>query len=163
MPATASQHESSITDSADVRVRVRAAENGSVVPIRAGMNPGFAHARAIPPDDPNAKTPKPSKIRNFVSQHAGEAGEFLTDGWLGSGRPQSLTDVARTTIPTRAEAPNVGLWLGMFTARTFRLAVHTLAYLLCAATGTDKRAAVACALTVLTFTTTLVYATLAGH
>jgi hypothetical protein len=161
--ATARHDDPCVTDSADVRARVRATETGSVVPIRPGRDPGFAYTHAIPRSLDTDKTNKPSKIRNFASQHAGEAAGSLKDGWLGSGQPKSLSEVASTVIPAKGETSNWAVWSGVVTARTFRLCVHTLAYLLCAATDTDERAAVAFVLTVLTFTTALTVTALTGH
>ncbi len=163
MTATARHDDPTATDRTDVRVRVRDPENGSVVPIRPGMDPGFAYTHAIPRSPTDAKTNNPSKIRDFVSQHAGESVESLKGGWLGAGTPRSLSEVAATVIPAKGEAGNPLLWLGLLAARTFQLAVHTLAYLLCAATDTDNRAAVAFTLTLLTVTAALTYPTLTGH
>lgn len=163
MTVTARTTDPSTTDSGDVRMRVRATGNGSVVPIRADMNPGTAYTRAIPREDPPAKNDKPGKIRNFVSQHAGEAKAAAAGGWLASESPQPLTTTLDQTIPARAEYPNPLQWAGALAARIFRLAVHTLAYIAYASTATDKRAAVAFALTLLTVATTLTASALAGH
>jgi hypothetical protein len=127
------------------------------------MDRGSAYTHAIPRSPTVDKTNKPSKIRDFASQHAGEAVASVKDGWFGTGRPKNLTEVAATVIPAKGETTNPAAWTGTVCVRTFRLAVHAFAYLLCAATDTDKRAAVASALTLLTFTTVLAYAALAGH
>lgn len=116
------------TDRECADVRVRGPETRRVVPIRPGMGDSSARPHAIS-RSPNAiNNDKPGKIRNFVSPHVGEARESLAASWLGQDRPQNLTTVAKQ--------------VGWNPAGLFRLAVYTLAYVLCAAVDTNKRATV---------------------
>lgn len=129
MTVTAHNNQHPTTDGDDARVRVRAAKNGSVVPIRPDLTPESAHARAIQDDKSKVKDSGPGKIRNFASTHAGEARESLAMSWLGQDRPQNLETVGRQLKTGNPAA-------------LFRLCVYTFAYLACFAVDTNKRAAV---------------------
>lgn len=163
MTVAAHNPDQSTTDSADVRVRVRGTQTGSVVPLRPRSGAASAHARAIPREDPQDKMPKSGKIRNFVSQHAGEVVESTKTGWLATKQPRPLVDTLNSTIPTRAEYPRVWPWLLALATRIFRLVVHTIAYTAYEATDTDKRAGVALALTALFVAVTILAAALGGR
>lgn len=129
MTVAAHNQHPHVTDGEHVDVRVRGSEDRRVVPIRPDLTRGSAHAHAIPDKAAKVKASKPSKVRDFVSQHAGEVPESLAASWLGTDRPQNLTTVAgqvKTGNP----------------AALFRLAVYALAYLACFAVDTNKRAAV---------------------
>jgi hypothetical protein len=142
-----------LTDGDDVRVRVRGPENGSVVPIRPGIGQPSARPHAISRSPSNINGGEPGKIRAFVSQHAGEARESLTSGWLGTDRPRNLTDVSRDLLTGNLAHRAAGL---------FRLAVYALAYLACAAVDTNKRAAVTFTLFALSLTTAWAISALAS-
>jgi hypothetical protein len=163
MTLTTNGHRFPTTDSADARMRVRAPENRPPAPDRPGSAPGFAHVRAIQDNTSKVKSAKPGKIRNFVQLHGGEAGQAIKDGWFVTESPEPLGALATTVFPTKEEAPTVLGWVGITAARAFRLTVHALAYLMCAATRTDKRAATSAALTLLAITASLAIAALAGH
>ena len=135
----------------------------SVTPIRPDMNPRFAHARAVPRDDPPAKTSKPSKIRDFVSPHVGEVKEAPELAWLTRQRPDTIAAIAANLIPAKGEAGNPAVWTAKVIARLFKLAVHCAAYTACAATETDKRAAASACLFILTLAAAVAAQLLAGH
>ncbi len=122
-----------VTDGSDVRVRVHGREPARVVPIRPDTDVSTAYTHAIPRSPQPIKQDPPGKIRNFVSQHAGEARQSLADSWLGQDRPQNLTTIAKQLKTGNPAA-------------LFRLAVYTIAYLMCVAVDTNKRAAVTAAL-----------------
>lgn len=135
MSVAARNTQPSTTDSANARVRVRAAENPRVVPIRPDTDDPSAHTRAISRSPHVIKGGGPGKIRNFVSQHAGEMRQSLTDGFLGQDQPQNLTAVAKQLTA------NPITW--------FRLTVYGIAFLTCFAVDTNKRAAATLTLLVL--------------
>lgn len=135
MTTTAHNTDLSVTDGADVRVRVRGTENPRVVPIRPDLKAPSAYTHAIPRSPKEINTSGPSKVRNFVSQHAGDANAALADNWLANGQPRPLGDV------WQLELSPTGLTAGLF-----RAAVYTIAYLACFAVDTNKRAAVTAAL-----------------
>lgn len=128
MTAPARQDQPSTTDGANARMRVRDSETARVVPIRPDTDPSTGRAHAIPRSPKPIKDDKPGKIRNFASQHVGEARQSLADGFLGQDQPQNLTTVAKQVTG------NPATW--------FRVAVYGLAYLLCFAVDTNKRAAI---------------------
>lgn len=120
-------------------VRVRPPETRRVVPIRPDLAGPSARPHAIPRSPQRINNDKPGKIRNFVSQHAGEARESLAASWLSQDRPQNLTTLTKTLTANPAG------W--------FRLAVYTIAYLICFAVDTNKRATVTAALLTLSLLT----------
>jgi hypothetical protein len=129
MTVTAHNNQHPNTDGDDARVRMRVGKTAPVVPIRPDLAPGSAHARAIPDNTPKVKSAKPSKVRNFASQHVGEAKESLASSWLGQDRPQNLETVAKQLKTGNPAA-------------LFRLTVYAIAYIACFAVDTNKRAAV---------------------
>ncbi|MET0416627.1 MAG: hypothetical protein ABW022_11470 [Actinoplanes sp.] len=149
MTVAAHNNHPHVTDGEHVRVGVRASETARVLPIRPGLEDSSAGPRAIPRSPHVIKGDKPSKIRDFASQHAGEARESLASSWLGQGRPQNLTQVARQVKTGNPVA-------------VFRLAVYSLAYLMCFAIDTNKRAAVTAALLALSLLTAWAISALAS-
>ncbi len=129
MTVAAHNQHPHVTDGEHVRGGVRAPEKATVTPIRPDIDPGTARTRAISRSPQPIKDSKPGKIRNFASQHAGEAKQSLADGWLGQDRPQNLTEVA-----AKVKTGNP--------AALFRLTVYAIAYLICFAVDTNKRATV---------------------
>jgi hypothetical protein len=127
--APASNDDPSITQSSDVRMSVRAPKTGSVTPIRPDLTQDSRAPTRYHGPQEKIKHDRPSKVRNFASTHLGEARESLAASWLGTDRPQSLTEAARTLKTGNPAA-------------LFRLAVYTVAYLMCFAVDTNKRAAV---------------------
>lgn len=163
MTVTANGRAVASTDGDDVRVRVRVPENPPPGPVRPDPTPGSAHVRALQDNTAKGKTSGSGKIRNFVQLHAGEAKAATRSGWFLTEQPEPLHEVARTTFPAGAETANILHWTGVAAARTFRLLCHSLGYLICAATRTDKRAAVSLALTLLAITIALTVPLLASH
>lgn len=149
MTVTAHNNQDSLTDGDDVHERVSATKTGRVVPIRPDLTPGSAHARAIQDSPDKVKSSAPSKVRNFASTHAGEARESLATSWLGTDRPQNLTEVAKQL--------KTGNPAGLF-----RLTVYTLAYLACFAVDTNKRAAVTFLLLTISLSAAWAISALAG-
>lgn len=133
MTAPARNDGLTVTDGSDVRVRVHDREPARVVPIRPDTNPSTAYTHAISRSPDPIKHEPPGKIRNFVSQHAGEARQALANGYLGQDRPQNLTEVAKHLKTGNPIA-------------LFRLAVYVGAFLACFAVDTNKRAAITFAL-----------------
>lgn len=125
------------SECADVRVRPPGTRR--VVPIRPDIGDPSARPHAIPRSPNQVNNNEPGKIRNFVSQHAGEARTATAGSWLAHYQPPPLADTAR------ALTANPGTWL--------RLTVHTLTYLACVAVDTNKRAAVAAGLLLLSLLT----------
>jgi hypothetical protein len=151
--APARNDDPTITERGDVRMSVRAPKAGSVTPIRPDLaHDSRARTRYHGPQE-EIKTNKPSKVRDFASQHVGEARESLAASWLATDRPRSLTDVARDL--TTGSIGNRAAGLG-------RLAVYTIAYLLCFAVDTNKRAAVTFILIILSLTAAWAISVLAG-
>lgn len=149
MTAPARNDDPNLTHSADVRMSVRAPKTGSVTPIRPDLNQDSrARTRYHGPQE-EIKDDRPSKVRDFASQHLGEARDSLAASWLGTDRPQSLADVAKQ-IKTGNPAA------------LFRLAVYTIAYLLCLAVDTNKRAAVTFTLLALSLISAWAISALAG-
>lgn len=139
------------TDGECADVRVRSTESRRVVPIRPGMGDPSARTRAITRSPQPINNNPPGKIRNFASQHVGEARQSLADSWLGQDRPQNLTAVAKTVFARGNR--RIG-W--------FRLTVYTLAYLACFAVDTNKRAAVTAGLLTLSLLAAWATAALTG-
>lgn len=135
------------TDSECADVRVRPPGNRRVVPIRPDLAGPSARPHAIPRSPKRINNDEPGKIRDFLSQHAGEVRESLAASWLGQDRPQNLTTLAKT--------------LGGNPAGWFRLAVYTIAYLACFAVDTNKRATSTAALLALSLLTAWTIAALA--
>jgi hypothetical protein len=138
-----------LTQSSDVRMSVRAPKTGSVTPIRPDLTQDSrARTRYHGPQE-KIKDDHPSKVRNFASTHLGEARESLAASWLSSDRPQSLGDVA-----SKLKTGNP--------AALFRLTVYTVAYLMCFAVDTNKRAAVTFTLLALSLLSAWAISALAG-
>ena len=150
------------TDGDDVHVRMRARGDAVVRPIRPDLNDRTAYTHAISRSPHDDQATDGSKIRNFVSQHAGEAAAELGGSWLATGTMRPLIDTVRSILPAKGEARGPH-WIGVVVVRTFKLAAQTVAYLLYAAVDTDIRAAVALTLTVLAFTAALALTLVAGH
>jgi hypothetical protein len=147
--APARNDDPSLTQSADVRMSVRAPKTGSVTPIRPDLTQDSrARTRYHGPQE-KIKDDRPSKVRNFASTHLDEARESLAASWLSSDRPQSLGDVA-----SKLKTGNP--------AALFRLAVYTVAYLMCFAVDTNKRAAVTFTLLALSLLSAWAISALAG-
>jgi hypothetical protein len=138
-----------LTHSSDVRMSVRAPKTGSVTPIRPDLTQDSrARTRYHGPQE-KIKDDRPSKVRNFASTHLGEARESLAASWLGTDRPQSLAEVAK-----RLKTGNPAV--------LFRLTVYTVAYLMCFAVDTNKRAAVTFTLLALSLLSAWAISALAG-
>ena len=152
-----------VTDGSDVRMGVRVTGNPSNGLRGAGSASGSAHARGIPADPDVRQESSPSRVRNFVQLHGGEARQSVTASWPLHDRPSSLADVARRVWPAKGERRRTPVrWAGVVAVAVFRLAVYTVAYLLALAVDTDKRAAVAFAFTLLTAVTVVVSRSLPG-
>jgi len=148
--SVAAHNNRNVTEGGDERMSERASRTASVVPIRPDLAPDSrARTRYHGPHE-HAKTTKPSKIRNFVSPHVEEAKQLPELAWLTQQLPETLADIANNLLPAAGEARNPAAWTAKVCARLFKLAVHCTAYAACAATATDKRAAVSAALTILT-------------
>lgn len=160
MTVTTNGHDHNVTDSGDVRMRVRVAENPPARPDRPDSAPGFAYTHAIPRQDPSIKDDEQGKIRNFVSLHGGEVGEALTASWVLTEAPEPLQAVAQrfTQLPGGFRHNT-----GHIAAGLIRLGVYALAYLMCAAVHTNKRAAATGTLTALTITATAIAAAVTHH
>lgn len=155
MTTTTNGHRLTVTDSGHERMSVSVTGNPVQAPDRAGSGAFIAHVRAIPDDKPDGKRDKPSKIRNFVSLHGGEVKADFDASDLLTTTPHTPAGLARTLWPADGRIITRLAWT---VVRVFQLAATALAYTICHAVGTDKRAAVALALTLLTFTTALVVA-----
>lgn len=152
MTAPARQPAPDVTDSGHERMSERAPETARVLPIRPDLaRESRAHARYHGPRS-SGKTNKPSKVRDFVSLHAGEAKTALRTSETAAYAPRSLAELADTITTAKRDSRNIGHFAALLIARLNRLAVHALAYLACHATDTDKRSAVTLALTALVFT-----------
>lgn len=140
-----------VTGRDDVRRRMRVVRDAGEAASQGGSGSGSAYTRAVP-DDGDVRQGKPSsRVRNFASLHGGEAVSELRSSWPLTDRPSSLADVAGQVVPDRVDwQTGKAFWLAKFAVGVFRLAVYTIAYLLALAVDTDKRAAVALALTLLT-------------
>lgn len=147
MTAAAEPQRQSVTDGGDVRMRARAADHLRLVPDPGSESPGFAHARAIPNADSEIKEARPSKVRNFASTHAGEALGEAKRIWFVTERPESLEAVAKEmgNLPGGVGAGTLHIAAGIV-----RLAVYSVAYLVCFAVGTNVRVGVTFCLTVAT-------------
>lgn len=140
-----------VTGRDDARRRMRVVRNPGEAAPTADSAPGSAYTRAIPDDLDVRQGKQPSKVRDFVSLHGGEVVADVASSWPATERPSSLAEVARKVWPRRGERRRSPVrWLGALAVGVFRLAVYAIAYLLALAVGTDKRAAVALALTLLT-------------
>lgn len=150
MSVAAHRTDLNITDSGDERVSVRAPETARVLPIRPDLDADSrAHARYHGPRSSD-KIGEPSKVRNLVSPHLAEAKSAPELAWLTQQRPDTIASIGENLIPAKGEAGNPAAWAAKVIARLFKLAVHCAAYTACAATGTDKRAAVSAGLFLLT-------------
>ena len=138
------------TDGDDVRVRMRTGGDAVVRPIRPDLDPRAARPRAISRSPQDDQDEKPTKNRNFASHHTAEVVDELRSSWLATQLPDTLAGIAATVIPDTGEANNPLHWAGLVLARLFKLAAHTIGYLICFATGTDLRAGIALTLTLLT-------------
>lgn len=146
MPVTARNTDPNVTESGHERVSVRASKTATVSPIRPDLAAGSrAHARYHGPQDGD-KTSKRSKVRDFLSPHVEGVKDAPELAWLTQQRPETIADIASHLIPAKGEAGNPAVWIAKVAARLFKLAVHIEAYARCAATATDKRAAVSLAL-----------------
>jgi hypothetical protein len=115
-----------------------------------------AYTRAIPQGGRPRPQKKPSKIRDFVSLHGGEAAAAAAGAWPLTDRPEALAVVVRQVWPRRRDRRRTPpAWAAAFAVGVFRLAVYVLAYLLAHAVDTQKRAAVTLAVTVLTVAATV--------
>lgn len=148
MTVTAHNQHPHITNGDDARVRVRGPEDRRGVPIRPDATSGSAHARAIPDKTAKVKTKRPSKVRDFLSTHLSEARAATEDSWLAEHQPRPLRDVAHAVTHPAT--------IGGAVAGPFRLAVYTIAYLMCATVDTNRRTAITFAL--LVFSTTAAWA-----
>ncbi len=148
MTVAAPNNHPHVTDGEHVRGGVRASENATVTPIRPDIDPRTARTHAISRSPQPIKDNKRGKIRNFASTHTAEAKQSFADDWLGQDRPQNLTEVAK-----RIKTGNP--------IAVFRLAVYTLAYLICFAVDTNKRATVTFVLVTLSTLTAWAIAALA--
>lgn len=135
-----------VTHGGDVRMRVRVTENPLKDALGGGTAAGSAHARAIPDDVHARQDAEPSKVRNFVQLHGGDARAALGQSWPLRERPQSLAEVARQVLPGKGECQSKVLWLLAVGVGVFRLAVFAGLWMLALAVDSRKRAAVALAL-----------------
>lgn len=149
MTAPARNDDPNLTQSGDVRMSVRAPKTGSVTPIRPDLSQDSRARTRYHGPQAEIKTDEPSKVRDFTSQHLGEARESLAASWLGTDRPKSLGEIAKQ-IKTGNPAA------------LFRLAVYAIAYLLCFAVDTNKRAAVTFTLLALSLLSAWAISVLAG-
>jgi hypothetical protein len=93
----------------------------------------------------------------------GEAFADIKASETATTTPRTLTELAGTLTPAKGETSNPATWTAKVVARLFALTVHAIAYLMCAATNTDKRAAAALAFTTLALTAALAISLLTGR
>ena len=141
-----------LTDGDDVRVRMRTGPEAVVRPIRPDLNPGAGRARAIPRSPAVDQAQRTSKVRNFVSQHAGDAKAAFGDSAAATELPRTLGDLLDETIPTWTEANrNAARWIGLLAVRLWRLAITAGAYQAASAVRTDLRSGISLLLTIAVF------------
>lgn len=132
-----------VTVRGDVQVCVRAPENPPGTP-----DPGAPVSESARVDAPVRAIPldvirrQGSKVRDFVSLHAGEARTVALTGWPVTESPQPLATVARQVLPVKGEAGSPVAWVGMAVAGAFRLAVFATCHLVALSVATRIRAAV---------------------
>ncbi len=152
MTATINGHQ--LTDGDGVRVCVRAQGNPAGTQDRpdSGSESAFTpvHARAIPDPGKVDKAAAGSSVRNFASQHGGEALTALDQSWLLTEVPLTAGEAWRDVFPQPGTAPNKAAWLAMTAAGLFRALAVSLLHLFLLAVGTRMRAGVALAICVLT-------------
>lgn len=148
-PTTTNGTDVRNTLSSDVRGSVRPAGKPSPGPRAANPGDGSARTRAIPQQDPVRQESERGKIRNFVSPHLEEIAPAVKTSWALNEQPPSVLDRAKAVIPTRAEVPNLALWLPAAGVGVICVLGTLLGQVIALAFATRARGAVATAAIVL--------------
>lgn len=146
MTVTVNGHSYKVTVGDDVRDCVRASEIPAEAADRAVERGGSAYTRAIPQKPEVDHANGTSKVRNFLSQHVGEARAAVAADVTVNEQPMTVGDAWRQVLP---EGGSVGSYVAGTVAGLFRACVLSVLYVAASSVGTRVRAGVTLALLVI--------------
>lgn len=136
-----------VTLGGDAQMRVRALENPVETPDSApdAEESAFTHVhtRVIPDRLADDHARDGSSVRNFASQHGGEALHALRQSWLLTEVPKTAGEAWAEVLPRPGEASGKAVWLALSAAGVFRAVVVSFLHLILLAVDTRLRAGVA--------------------